>query len=137
MLKLSKQGDYGLILMTTLAVLPSQQYLSLKKISVKHQLPYKFLSQIASKLKLAQLIVSKEGTNGGYRLQRPATSITIKDIIIALDGPIATVDCQKSTPTCRHRSQCLHHHLLAQLTQAATDQLQQSLLSDLVETCHA
>lgn len=54
-------------------------------------LPVKFLENILNDLRRAGLITSQRGSDGGYRLARPAADIAVADIIRPLDGPLAEV----------------------------------------------
>lgn len=54
-------------------------------------LPVKFLAAILNDLRRASLVTSQRGLEGGYRLARPATEITVADVMRALDGPLAAV----------------------------------------------
>lgn len=54
-------------------------------------LPTKFLTAILNDLRRAELVISRRGIEGGYRLARPATQITVADVMRAIDGPLAEV----------------------------------------------
>ena len=54
-------------------------------------LPAKFLSAILNDLRRAGIVVSQRGADGGYRLARPAATITVAEVMRALDGPLAEV----------------------------------------------
>ncbi len=54
-------------------------------------LPAKFLESILNDMRRAGLLLSQRGAEGGYRLSRPASSITVADVIRPLDGPLAEV----------------------------------------------
>ena len=54
-------------------------------------IPPKFLENLLSDLRRARLVASQRGTDGGYRLARPAASISLADVIRAVDGPLAGV----------------------------------------------
>lgn len=54
-------------------------------------LPAKFLEGILAELRRANIVVSQRGAEGGYRLARPASQITLADVIRAIDGPLAEV----------------------------------------------
>jgi Rrf2 family protein len=54
-------------------------------------IPHKFLESILSDLRRADLVASQRGVAGGYWLNRPAASISVADVIRAVDGPLATV----------------------------------------------
>jgi Rrf2 family protein len=54
-------------------------------------IPHKFLEGILGDLRRAGLVDSRRGGNGGYRLARDASAITVADVIRAVDGPIVSV----------------------------------------------
>jgi len=95
-MRLSKRGEYGLRAMTVLATpgLDGQmQMVQIREISEREQIPAKFLEQILLALKNAGLLHSKMGVGGGYHLARPASEISLGQIIRVLDGPLAPVRC--------------------------------------------
>lgn len=95
-MRLSKRGEYGLRAMITLAETPSQggsPMMQIKEISQREKISPKFLEQILLTLKNAGLLHSKMGVGGGYYLARPASEITLGQIVRVLDGPIAPLRC--------------------------------------------
>lgn len=54
-------------------------------------IPSKFLETILADLKRAEIVVSRRGAVGGYRLARPAAEVTVADVIRAVEGPLADV----------------------------------------------
>jgi Rrf2 family protein len=133
MLKLSKQSDYGLILLEALAQSEPKAYISLTTIATKHSLPYKFLGQIATKLAAHHLIKSKEGSGGGYSLAKKPASITLDQVVTALDGPIAPTACMKGR-SCRCVDSCLHADVMRQLSTSFTQSLKGYTLADLLKS---
>jgi Rrf2 family protein len=65
----------------------------IKEISQREQIPAKFLEQILLALKNAGMLHSKMGLGGGYYLARPASEISLGQIVRVLDGPLAPVKC--------------------------------------------
>jgi len=61
------------------------------RIAAAQGIPMKFLENILSELRRAGLVGSRRGTDGGYWLARPASKVTIADIIRAVEGPLANV----------------------------------------------
>jgi Rrf2 family protein len=55
------------------------------------EIPLNFLENILGDLKHAGLVVSKRGSEGGYRLGRPPAEITLADVMRAVEGPLASV----------------------------------------------
>jgi Rrf2 family protein len=96
-MRLSKRGEYGLRAMINLADSVrknnSSPLVQIKDISERENIPAKFLEQILLALKNAGLLQSKMGFGGGYYLARPASEITLGQIIRILDGPLAPIRC--------------------------------------------
>jgi Rrf2 family protein len=97
-MNLSKRGEYGLRAMIDLATTPvidahGHAMLQIKDIAGRQQIPVKFLEQILLTLKNAGLLNSKMGTGGGYYLAKPASQITLGQIVRVLDGPLAPIRC--------------------------------------------
>lgn len=93
---LSKRGEYGLRAMIILAEAQGKNspgLVQIKEISLRDQIPSKFLEQILLALKNAGLLHSKMGLGGGYYLAKPADQISLGQIIRVLDGPLAPIKC--------------------------------------------
>lgn len=98
MFKLSQKSDYGLILLSNVA--KSKGVISVSSVAKKNKLSSKFLSQVASELKKAGIITSKEGVSGGYSLAKAANEIKILDVLVALDGNLMKGDCFEDGHQC-------------------------------------
>jgi Rrf2 family protein len=82
--------DYAMRALLTLAAadgVPS----TADELASAQRLPSKFLGSILNDLRRAGIVASQRGAEGGYRLARPANSITLADVMRALDGPLAEV----------------------------------------------
>src|SRR6516165_5842886 len=99
MLKLTKKADYGLIALCHLAgrgglrVGASPGSASAKDIAEAYRIPLPLLSKVLQKLARAGLLISEQGTNGGYRLSRSAGEISTLEVIRTIDGPIILTHC--------------------------------------------
>ena len=96
MLKLTKKADYGLIALRHLAAAQagtSAMSASAKDISEAYRIPLPLLSKVLQKMAKAGLLISEQGTNGGYRLGRDARDISALEVIRTLDGPIILTHC--------------------------------------------
>jgi Rrf2 family protein len=60
-------------------------------IATAQNIPLRFLENLLTDLRRARIIVSQRGTEGGYRLARAASSITLAEVIRVVDGPLAAV----------------------------------------------
>jgi Rrf2 family protein len=105
--RVTARDHSGLILMTALAErYSSEVYLSLQDVAADMQLSQGYLEEVAASLKKAGLIAGKQGPSGGYRLAKAPADITLEDIVTALEGPVALVDCQSSPIPCPVEGKC-------------------------------
>lgn len=98
MFRLSQKADYGLILLSSLS--KSKTSISVAKIASKNQIPTKFLSQIATELKRAGMIKSKEGVSGGFTLAKKPADIKLLDVLRTLDGELVVGECFEDDHEC-------------------------------------
>lgn len=91
-MQFSKKVDYGLFLLLTL-LKGTNGITSLRQIADENHISFYFLQKIALQLREAGLIKAERGKLGGYRLQKSPENITLKDVIEALEGPIAVTQC--------------------------------------------
>ncbi len=87
-MKVSKKTTYGMCFMMRLAVSYGDNFIKLNEIAKSEDIPVKYLENIVSIIKPANLILVKRGAEGGYRLSRPPGQIKLKDVIEALDGTV-------------------------------------------------
>ena len=88
---ISARTMYGLRALVTLAGVRSNSPMSIQAIAEAESLPGKFLEGIMGDLKRGGFVKSRRGANGGYLLARPASEITLLELIQHLDGPVAPV----------------------------------------------
>jgi len=107
MLRLSKKSDYALIAMAHLAARPDGNgSSSAREISETYSIPLELLAKILQRLVRAKLLVSVQGTRGGYRLARPAASISVADVIQSVDGPVTVTACSPDDHACDQFGTC-------------------------------
>lgn len=131
MLKISREVELGLLLMVELARKPKEK-IGLRDWAEKRDLPYRFLSKVAVKLKKAKLLKSKEGREGGYLLARDSSKIKVGEVIKALEGPIEPVRCM-SGGSCNCEAWCGHKDLMTGLSKAVEKQLAKVTIEDLTK----
>jgi Rrf2 family cysteine metabolism transcriptional repressor len=87
-MKISAKAEYACLAAIALARQgPDEPPLRIREISEAHDIPERYLVQILLQLKGSGLVVSTRGALGGYRLGRPADSISLGEILAAIDGP--------------------------------------------------
>jgi len=92
-LRVSTKGHYGLKAMFDLARHYGEGPVSLKSIAERQHLSVQYLEQLIAVLKKAGLVESVRGARGGYVLAAPPRMIKVGDVVRALEGPVAPVDC--------------------------------------------
>ncbi|NMC35418.1 Rrf2 family transcriptional regulator [Candidatus Beckwithbacteria bacterium] len=92
MLQISKRSQYGIYFLLALAI--KKNLISIRQISQELRLPYRFLSQIAADLRNKHIVMSKEGSRGGYSLAKKPSDISLLAVVEALDAPVGLIDCQ-------------------------------------------
>ena len=97
-MKLSTKGRYGTRLMIDLAENLTKGPVLLKDIAERQNISEKYLSRLAAVLKGSGLLLSFRGARGGYKLSRSPELITLKDILISIEGPMTLVGCVGRTP---------------------------------------
>ena len=85
-MNLSKKSRYGITALIDLAVYAKDQCVQLSSIAERNNISVKYLEQIFSSLRKAGLVRSVKGPQGGYLLAKRPESITVADVIHALDG---------------------------------------------------
>lgn len=105
MFQVTKATEYAILLLVSVAKSKNKP-LSLAKIAKNKNLPLKYLEKIATQLKEAKILVSKEGVKGGYLLAKPANKISLIDICQAVEGKKGLVSCLYGT--CPKENKCFH-----------------------------
>ena len=102
----SSKAEYGVRLMVELGRQEPEHPTSLKAIAEAEGLPLAYLEQVVARLRKADLVQSARGAHGGYWLSRPAEEITMDEVVQALEGTIAPMECFLAEPS--HRVLCSH-----------------------------
>ena len=90
-MRVSAKSDYAVRAAAELAAAGVAGHRKREQIATAQGIPSKFLETILLDLKHSGIVKSTRGAEGGYGLARPASDISIADIIRAVDGPMATV----------------------------------------------
>jgi len=98
-MKISTRGRYGLKAMVDIAS-QSDGQISLKSVASRQGISESYLEQLIVPLKRAGLVTSIRGSKGGYITSRPADEISVREILLALEGSIAPVACLEGSENC-------------------------------------
>src|SRR5512138_1931866 len=107
MLRLSKKADYALIAMKHLAQKAgANTSSSAREIAEQYDIPIELMAKVLQRLVRTGLLVSTQGTRGGYGLSRGSSSITVADVIQAIDGPLTVTACSSEKSDCEQYGKC-------------------------------
>ncbi|HLD18014.1 MAG TPA: aminotransferase class V-fold PLP-dependent enzyme [Patescibacteria group bacterium] len=134
--EINEKLHYGLILLDALArAYPTEENISLQSVSQKTGfISESYLEEVAAKLREGDLVTGARGRTGGYRLTKDPSEITMEQIVTAVDGPIALVECQTaSAPPCPVGNHCASKQAWQKIQDTLVRALRGMTLTDLVQ----
>ncbi len=131
-MEISRRTDYGVRVIMDLATLPESARASTQEIADRQNIPAPFLAKIVSRLSLSGLVITHRGAGGGVSLARPASEISLLQVIEALDGPVQLNRCVIEPSACPRDSHCPVHHIWAKAQLELTGLLSETTFDDLV-----
>ena len=105
MIRISRLADYGILIMTAFAKSPTRR-LSAVDVAKATNVALPTVRKLLKQLHEARLVASHRGSQGGYALSKPVKMVSIADIIVAIDGPIAMTDCSQAGHRCDKATVC-------------------------------
>jgi Rrf2 family protein len=135
-MRFSSRAHYGLRAMVELARAYEGGALSLGDIARSEDLSLGYLEQLMAKLRRGGLVEATRGARGGYRLAARPSSITVGQVLRALDGPVALVECVSEETDARHcgrEAACPSRQMWRKIRDTLVDVLDTTTLSDLFE----
>ena len=130
MLRMSRITDYGNVLLTHLAAGEPERPHNARELADAAHLPQPVVSKILKALAREGFLASHRGTKGGYSLARPATEVSVVDVIDALEGPIALTQC--GVGACEREASCRVRAPWQRINSLVRKSLEGVRLSDLV-----
>ena len=106
MLNITKQSDYGLILLSF--VYKKNNLVKLSELITQTKLPQRFLARIAAELAKKGLLISREGKNGGYLTSAKIKSISLYDYLRIFENDIIVSSCVDGNFECKFENICNH-----------------------------
>ena len=132
MLRLSKKTDYALIALKDLASSASGTSCSAREIAARYDIPIELMAKVLQRLVRAGLLISMQGTRGGYTLSRPSAAISVADVIQAIDGPFTVTACSSDNHDCDQYSKCSVRAPLWQIAKRITATLETVTIAEMV-----
>jgi Rrf2 family cysteine metabolism transcriptional repressor len=136
-MRISTRGRYALRAMVDLALHGDMGPVSRQALSDRQAISADYVAQLFRHLIAAGLVEGVKGPGGGYRLQSDPSLISAEQVIRAVEGPIAVVQCllpcPDEGPACERVDSCVTHLLWRQVSEAVTDVLDSVTLEDLAD----
>lgn len=132
-MKVSTKGRYGLRIMIELALRHGSGPVLVPDIARSQDLPAKYVHVLVGGLKAAGLVTTLRGPAGGLELAREPARITPLDVVEALEGRIAGVDCTLDPARCDRAAECVAREVWGEMAAAMSQALARHTLLDLAE----
>jgi Rrf2 family transcriptional regulator, iron-sulfur cluster assembly transcription factor len=130
-MRLTTKGRFAVTAMVDLAMRQNRGPVTLAAISERQHISLSYLEQLFGKLRRASLVSSVRGPGGGYNLAQAPASISVADIVTAVDEPMDATQCA-GKENCHDDKRCMTHDLWATLNEKMQEYLSSVTLADLV-----
>jgi Rrf2 family protein len=131
MQSITRTGEYGLRGLLFLAKQPAGRLFLVSEVSKAQRIPETYLAKIFQRLSKTGLLKSTRGLNGGFNLGKPAKEITMKQVIEALEGPIALNRCLLRQGECDEEKGCPLHEVFEEAQEKFLEVLDRTTIEDL------
>jgi Rrf2 family cysteine metabolism transcriptional repressor len=129
-MRLTARSEYGLLALIDLGVRYGGGPVSAREVSERQGVPGKFLEQLLGALRKAGLVSAVRGARGGFELTRDPSSITVLEVVEALEGPLAPTSCDGGS-LCGRSGACAAAGVWGKATQALREVFETTTLADL------
>ncbi|NMB02410.1 MAG: Rrf2 family transcriptional regulator [Firmicutes bacterium] len=130
--EITRKSEYAVSALVELAKHPGE-YISSKVIATRQEIPVNFLPQIIATLGAQGWVLGVRGPGGGVRLEVDPSSITIKDVVELIEGPIAITKCLAEDLHCSREGNCPLHPVWREAQEAFVEVLGKRTIADLVD----
>lgn len=134
-MQLNQATDYAFRVVLHLSLLPAGRIVNGQTIAEQQNIPAQFLQKIMRALSRAGLVKSYRGIEGGFELARAPATITLFDVIVAMEGPIGIHRCLSDRASCTKNSagRCAVHEALGQIQTELVQRLHTINFANLAE----
>jgi len=132
-MQLTRAADYGVRVMIHLAGLQPGTRISLPEMAEAVEVPEHFLSKVLQMLCRRGLVQSHRGAGGGFELVADANTISILDVVEAMEGPIQLNVCLGEYGSCGRKSWCPAHKVWVEAQKALVEVLRRESIANLAQ----
>ncbi|HEV8376620.1 MAG TPA: Rrf2 family transcriptional regulator [Candidatus Polarisedimenticolia bacterium] len=131
MIRLSKKADYSLMALKHILSKENQPS-STREIAQTYGIPFEVLAKLLQQLTRKGFLISQHGTKGGYSPAKLSGAITVRDVLEAIEGPQAILDCSNPRKgPCEQEKSCSVRRPLARVEQKVLDLLGKTTLGEI------
>ena len=131
--KVSTKARYATRAMLELAMFEREGPMLVREISQRTGVSEQYLEQLFTRLRAAGLVRSTRGARGGFSLVKPSDQVKISDIVQAMEGSIAPVECVDNTDVCSRVASCATREVWVEMKEAIDKTLNSLTLQDLAQ----
>jgi Rrf2 family protein len=132
-LELTKRADYAIRAVLALGEAGPDERLSVRRVALEQAIPVQFLPRVMADLAAAGLVEGMPGRTGGYRLARPASDISLLEVIEAVEGDSRRRVCVLRGGPCRLDGVCDVHAVFAAAQEDMIRRFGSATISDVVQ----
>ncbi len=146
MMRITQEADYAMRITCVLAGIEvsfkanerAENKIGATEISDIAKIPPRFTLSILRKMVMSGIVLSYKGKNGGYSLAKPSSEITLRDVIEAIDGPIAISKCIDQNHECSkqgfNKGGCRIHNIFVELNTQMSEKLAKISIRDAIDS---
>lgn len=132
-MKVSTKGRYGLRFLMDVAMHQGTGNVTLRDVSARQEISEKYLWQVVTPLKKEGVIRAVAGPHGGYALAKAAGTITLQEVLGALEGTESLVECTEQPDGCARSNACAARQVWREVDQKIAQVLKGITLNDVIE----
>ncbi len=136
-MKISTKGRYGLRIMLDLALNDGTKPRMIHQIAKSQQISEKYISRLIIKLRKAGMVSSIRGAKGGYRIAQTPETLTLLEILEAMEGPVSIVGCVRHPGSCKVTEECAAREIWCTLNEEIRSSMAKVTLREIVEKYRA